>query len=160
HEAAELGGVELDEPGERRGRRERPPGQRPEAEVAVHDGGADAGGPDVEGEDRRHRRAPGSKPRLRSFWPSSPPTRPAPSTTLRLSISANHRTSWPRSRRMVANTAWATTYVPTAVTMPWLSGVPVRCTHAAHPAPSTNPSTAPRLSQTGSEPGSSLRSAA
>ena len=61
----------------------------------------------------------GMTPRLRSFCPSRPPTRPAPSTTLRLNISANHRTSSPRIRRMVANTAWATTYVPTAVTMPW-----------------------------------------
>ena len=39
----------------------------------------------------------------------------------------------------MAKTAWATMYVPTAVTMPWLSGVPVRCTQAAQPAPSDEP---------------------
>ena len=60
---------------------------------------------------------------------------------------------------MTTNTAWAARYVPTAVTMPWLSGVPTRCTHAAHPAPSTNPTTAPRSSHTASAESSRLSAA-
>ena len=60
---------------------------------------------------------------------------------------------------MVTKTTWAARYVPTAVTSPWLSGVPTRCTQAAHPAPSTKPTTAPRLSHTASA-GSSRLSAA
>ena len=60
---------------------------------------------------------------------------------------------------MVTKTAWAARYVPTAVTSPWLRGVPVRCTQAAHPAPSTNPRSAPRLSQTASVESSRLSAA-
>ena len=60
---------------------------------------------------------------------------------------------------MTTKTAWAARYVPTAVTRPWLSGVPTRCTQAAHPAPSTKPRTAPRVSHTASAESSRLSAA-
>ena len=43
--------------------------------------------------------------------------------------------------------------------MPWLSGVPTRCTHAAQPAPRTNPTTAPSVSQVASTESSRLSAA-
>src|SRR3954469_23107466 len=34
--------------------------------------------------------------------------------------------------------------------MPWVSGAPTRCVHAAHPAPRTKPTIAPRVNHTAS----------
>ena len=83
--------------------------------------------------------------------PRHPPIEPAPSTAVQVEqrrepvdLAAADRGG------STMNTACATTYVPTAVTMPCASGSATRCTHAATPAPSTNPTSAPRLSTTAS----------
>ena len=57
------------------------------------------------------------------------------------------------------NTAWAATYVPIAVTSACDSGKSTRCTHAAQPAPSTNPISAPIENQSASVSSSRLSAA-
>ena len=77
HDADQLGGVELDQPGERRRRWERPAGHRRDLQPLVDDRRPHARRADVEDEDRRHDRLPGSTPRVRRRWPSRPPSSPA-----------------------------------------------------------------------------------
>jgi hypothetical protein len=56
----------------------------------------------------------------------------------------NQLTLSPRSRRMAMKTVCAPRYATIVVTTPCESGVPVRCTHAAQPPPSTKPNIAPK----------------
>ena len=107
-EAGELGGVELDQPGERRRGRRLPPGHGDHVEAVVDDRRPQRRGADVEDQDHGDDdgRSGGTIPRLSSSWPTSPPSSPAPSANAVLKTMATTSTSAPRTSRTTTSTIW------------------------------------------------------
>ena len=138
HGRGHLGGVELDQAGERRVGRQGPVVDVGHRGVRSHDGGPQPARADVDDEDahRRDRSSVGEQRRCRAGRRRCPPS--ATRSEAR-DDPAPRRSSRPGRRRIRTPTVCTTTNTPTAVTTPWVRGRPRSWRHAATPAPSTSP---------------------